>query len=379
MEAKDKFYNYKITNLVNGKIYIGKCSNPKERWKSHLRMVAHGKQDDHNRYQYIHRAINKHGVENFLYEIIDEFNTEQEALDSEVKYIALYNSKDRDKGYNLTNGGDGASGYRFSDEQKTEMSRKRKGKYIGKNNPFYGKTHTDETKKIISDKHKEAYVGSGNPFSGKTHTEESLNKMKANHYNKKKFLTDEQISEIRTKYKTRNYTYQEIADEYNVSHAVIVNICLYKKAYLKDKPKDYSFKNIHTRVLRETADEIRAKYKSGICNQYHLSDEYNIGIRTINAIINFRGTYYSDKFETQAKTKLKNKIIIKPKVSEHDCDKIRKLYLTNDYTSQELADKFNISASTARSIINYKGAYSKKKVVREGVEPSILSAQHFEC
>jgi len=40
-------------------------------------------------------------------------------------------------------------GMRYSEEEKLEMSKKRKGKYTGKDNPFYGKTHTPEVKENL--------------------------------------------------------------------------------------------------------------------------------------------------------------------------------------------------------------------------------------
>ena len=43
----------------------------------------------------------------------------------------------------------------------------------GKDNPFYGKTHSEESRKIISDKKKIQYTGEGNPFYGKHHSEET--------------------------------------------------------------------------------------------------------------------------------------------------------------------------------------------------------------
>lgn len=44
---------------------------------------------------------------------------------------------------------------------------------MGKNNSFYGKTHTEETKKLISIKNKEYNLLNKNSFYGKKHTEET--------------------------------------------------------------------------------------------------------------------------------------------------------------------------------------------------------------
>ena len=60
MEAY-KGYIYKITNLVNGKSYVGQTIRTiEERWKQHIK-DSKGNKDDF----YLHRAIRKYGKENF--------------------------------------------------------------------------------------------------------------------------------------------------------------------------------------------------------------------------------------------------------------------------------------------------------------------------
>ena len=80
-------------------------------------------------------------------------------------------------------------GYKQSEEHKQRISKARKGKFTGNNNPFFGKKHTDETKKKISRKvctlsedHKKkissSLLGNKNPFFGKHHTEITKQKLK---------------------------------------------------------------------------------------------------------------------------------------------------------------------------------------------------------
>lgn len=40
---KKQFYLYKITNLINSKIYIGVTVSPKTRWNTHKRIAKYGK------------------------------------------------------------------------------------------------------------------------------------------------------------------------------------------------------------------------------------------------------------------------------------------------------------------------------------------------
>lgn len=94
---------YKITNIKNNKIYIGKSTDIKRRWKEHIR---HSK-DEHKRKKCpLHMAINKYGKDLFKFEVIEECKVD--VLDErEMYYIKLFDSKNKKKGYNITNGGDG--------------------------------------------------------------------------------------------------------------------------------------------------------------------------------------------------------------------------------------------------------------------------------
>lgn len=56
---------YKITNQINGKIYIGQTKYTSEwRWKTHLRDAFDEKSQNYN--VILHRAIRKYGIENLL-------------------------------------------------------------------------------------------------------------------------------------------------------------------------------------------------------------------------------------------------------------------------------------------------------------------------
>jgi hypothetical protein len=59
----------------------------------------------------------------------------------ERRYIKWWGRKDINTGIliNKTEGGDGISGYKFTEEQKENLSRLRKGKMIGSKNPSFGK------------------------------------------------------------------------------------------------------------------------------------------------------------------------------------------------------------------------------------------------
>lgn len=90
---------YKIENLINHKIYIGKSKNIEKRWKDHRCAKDNCT---------IHKAIQKYGVESFDFSIVEEAS--EELLDElEKKWISYYNSYE--EGYNETRGGEGGFSY----------------------------------------------------------------------------------------------------------------------------------------------------------------------------------------------------------------------------------------------------------------------------
>ena len=93
---------YKITNIKNNKIYIGKSANIERRWKEHVR---HSKAQC-KRKSAINKAIYEFGVDSFDFQVIQECKEEQ-LNELEIYYINLYSSRDEDKGYNITQGGAG--------------------------------------------------------------------------------------------------------------------------------------------------------------------------------------------------------------------------------------------------------------------------------
>lgn len=104
------FLIYKITNNINGKIYIGKTSRDiPTRWKEHCSKASQKKGF------YLHNAIYKYGQENFSIEEIDRTENEKQINILEQKWIKYYNSTDKTKGYNLTNGGDGINKYNWEE------------------------------------------------------------------------------------------------------------------------------------------------------------------------------------------------------------------------------------------------------------------------
>jgi group I intron endonuclease len=111
---------YKITNTINGKLYIGFDSNWPNRQKSH-------KYQSNKRNQKIYHAIRKCGWNNFIWEVIYQSKDGKHCLSvMEPFFIKEYNSFEN--GYNLTLGGEGTLGRPTTNLTKSKISKALKNK-----------------------------------------------------------------------------------------------------------------------------------------------------------------------------------------------------------------------------------------------------------
>ena len=131
-----KFIIYKITNLINGKIYIGKTIQ-----RLSKRMAQHRR----TKTTPLARAIKKYTWEKFKVDVVEECNDFKELNEREKFWIAHYNCK-VPEGYNLADGGEGPTGYAKPLETRKKISESRKG--------F---KHTDETKRKMSEARKKYF------------------------------------------------------------------------------------------------------------------------------------------------------------------------------------------------------------------------------
>lgn len=114
---------YKITNILDGKVYIGQTSISLR--KRLLKHMYDANTDVKRRKHYLHRALSKHGFDNFIVEILE--TCEKEKLDErEIYWIAHYNSTDSVLGYNCTKGGQGNRAIFISEETRKIISEKNK-------------------------------------------------------------------------------------------------------------------------------------------------------------------------------------------------------------------------------------------------------------
>lgn len=223
-ESSIDFCVYKITNLVNGKIYIGKTHDIDDRWNNHLDLAKYKCKG----YSYLHKSINKYGSENFTIEIVENNLSEEMALDREKFWIKELNTKNSDFGMNLTEGGEGTSGLKWSEDSRDKI--------IGENNHNYG----INISKLMKDKNPDIFSGINNGFFGKKHSKEVIDFLKnrnisneikniisegcrgENQWNAK--FSDSDILEIRKKWDNREYSQAELARQYGVKRNTINQI-----------------------------------------------------------------------------------------------------------------------------------------------------------
>lgn len=163
---------YKVTNLINGKIYIG----------------AHKTTDLNDRYMgsgtHIKHSVNKHGVENFRKEILFVFDTPEEMYAKEAE-IVDHEFVAEERTYNLKVGGIGGGDYvRTASEKQRKSDATRRYYARCKQDPGWveqDRKMREDSVKLRKQRSLQKYgdpTQSHKTFAGKKHSKETIEKMR---------------------------------------------------------------------------------------------------------------------------------------------------------------------------------------------------------
>lgn len=243
---------YLIYNKINGKLYVGITKNIKIRWAKHI-SVSNG----NIKYrQSIHFAIKKYGTENFHFKVIEKLSNIDLAIAREIEWIQSLKENNYVL-YNETNGGEGASGFKWTDAQKQAAS----NRMLGSKNKMYGVK----------------LFGNANGNFGKKmkpHVKDALLKCRRK-------LTENDIIQIRLLYNNNN-SQTLISKIYNVSLTQIHRI-VHSQSWCNNPNRNIKTKK---NMTIEIASQIKKLYLTGNYTQNDLAKQFNCSSGHISAIIN---------------------------------------------------------------------------------------------
>lgn len=230
---------YYIKNLINNKIYIGQSKNVKDRLSRHKSKLKYKKHEN----SYLQRAVNKYGIDNFEFKII-EF-VDFEILDErEIYWINFYNSTLRSNGYNIEGGG----------VKNKEVSEEMRINKLGMKNPMYGKHHTGKVIKKMT--------------------------ISSRGMNNKLSVKDVETIKIAL---CNGESQKTLAKKYNVDHTTINKIQTgVNWGYIKADLNAY-LKEQNKLKIKETHKNIQELYKKGVSIS-EIVNKYGYDYRTVNKV-----------------------------------------------------------------------------------------------
>lgn len=232
---------YKITNLLNNKIYIGQTKNIKNRWSRHKSDAKLGKKYNSHLYE----AMRKYGTNNFICEIIVQTQNIEDIDALEVICIQQYNSLNRTIGYNISAGGQ--TNKLVSAETREKLSKSLKGRI----SPMKGKNLSQETKDLLS------LANKGNTYRLGVKVTDKTKQLLSN-INKGKKISEDTLKKMSQSMIGKN---------------------------AGDKNGMFGQKSIHAKLTQNQAIKIRHEYAVGDISMIDLSKKYNVSKKTIFNIL----------------------------------------------------------------------------------------------
>lgn len=210
---------YKITNKINGKLYIGFSNNIERRFREHkYRGTQYEKNPEWDKPLY--RAMRKYGIENFSFEIIEECTIET-ADEREIYWINYYDSYNR--GYNATTGGSNPTKYKALVGEDSPRAKLTQQEVVFCRLEYQKGSRAKEIYESMF-KDKIAYSGFERMWHGKTWKHVMPEVFQNNPHPSQK-LTIEEIKLIKEMYKTKTCAEIYHVFKHKVSRTTINDIC----------------------------------------------------------------------------------------------------------------------------------------------------------
>jgi group I intron endonuclease len=268
-------YIYKITNLINNKIYIGLTNDIQNRFAGHIYAAIYD-----NPKMLITRAIKKYGKENFKIEHLETLPNLKEGNLAEIKWIKELNSRDKTIGYNFAEGGDKMN---QTPEMKAKISSGLLKFYETHDGSNKGKKFTEEWKNNMSI----SAMGKPGTNNGKTFSEEhTLNMSKVSTGVGKPGLrkfSPEIEKEICDLYVNQHKSMHFLANEYNVYKSRIRAVLL--RADIKLRNDGVKRPVFAKRFSDDVEKEICNKYIEG-STKSALTKKYDCSMGAITGLLN---------------------------------------------------------------------------------------------
>jgi group I intron endonuclease len=208
---------YSIVNLTNGKVYVGSAVSMRRRWQEHRRMLTKGIHPN----KHLQRAWKKNGQSAFDFRVLEVVAELGRLIEREQAWIDSTRCYVRRRGYNLSPTASSTLGFKFSEQQRRNVSA-----------GLAGKQKSESHKRAIwqnreaTDEFRQQMAANGRKSKGRRQSEEHRQKRalaQTGGKNHRAKLTDEQVVEI-LRDLANGVRGRQIAQKYGVHEVVISEI-----------------------------------------------------------------------------------------------------------------------------------------------------------
>lgn len=233
---------YKITNIKNGKFYVGSAKNIERRWWEHKNDLKKNKHINHK----LQHAWNFYGESGFEFLILENVS-ESELFQREQFYLDMFKPYIRDIGYNITPYANGGDNFTYNPNKTKILENMTAANNVGH---MHGKKHSDEAK----EKQRDRAVG---------------------RYTLKWFIAKYGTENGTLKYKERN---EKLANR-NINYSYDNGLKGKKRGAMSDDMKRKISEQKKNFALRK--NEFVDDLKSGNFTNNELSEKYGVSLTTI--------------------------------------------------------------------------------------------------